>query len=402
MARPGGEEFVIESLALLKALKVLDLGRLCVDAMRLLKRLPGLRRLYVHEVEPPSSLPDTVVDNSVLSTSMQVLKSNSGLYFGPLLQLLTRLPLLEDLSCAWLHLYELPDLTHLDVSRVFPETLKALWTSCPNLESLVKGPLYLSMNEFEAAREEAICDRVSRLQHVDAVQYEIEADMMLKTAWPCKGLKTLRCRIVGVNRLSQEEQDLVDAYYQDHSNSSGDPDSVRQYGDVDDRTTAALERQWICRQQQEQVYNKLAQLTDLQVLDLGAEWRDFRLVLPALASGEEPGPTIDFGLPNPLSLELSLASGVAQLSALQKLEVFGFEGVNHRICREELEKMAGWWPRLKMMRGFQIDLFSQYEKEDKNKTELRKYMMTLRPDVEHEQAHAKIDELDEGDVSFTL
>jgi hypothetical protein len=61
--------------------------------------------------------------------------------------------------------------------------------------------------------------------------------------------------------------------------------------------------------------------------------------------------------------------------------MFGFEGVEHRIDRKELEWMAGNWPELKLMHGLVDD---QFEAEPNlEKPRLREYMQALRPDIVH-------------------
>ncbi|KAF9924574.1 hypothetical protein FBU30_005492 [Linnemannia zychae] len=77
-------------------------------------------------------------------------------------------------------------------------------------------------------------------------------------------------------------------------------------------------------------------------------------------------------------MELSLETGLDQLSDLVELEVFGFEGINHRIGKMEIKWIAAHWPRLRVMRGLQEDSLDMLE-PDYERAELRKYMQELRP-----------------------
>lgn len=96
------------------------------------------------------------------------------------------------------------------------------------------------------------------------------------------------------------------------------------------------------------VYNQLTDLTRLRHLDLEFENRDEEH--PPHKSYEVNGRyysgfnglTLD-------TLELSLASGLDHLGGLRHLEMVGFECINHRIGRAEVEWMAKSWPNLSLM-----------------------------------------------------
>ncbi|KAK3841578.1 MAG: hypothetical protein J3R72DRAFT_422014 [Linnemannia gamsii] len=124
------------------------------------------------------------------------------------------------------------------------------------------------------------------------------------------------------------------------------------------------------KQQRIRVYEQLTKLVKLKELVIGYENRTpvFPLDRRFGADGQEylchGGPIFD-------TLELSLESGLEQLSTLKDLEVFGFECANHRIGKRGLEWMARAWPQLRM----------EY---DCHKDELREYFQALQPDVVHE------------------
>ncbi|OAQ35773.1 hypothetical protein K457DRAFT_132463 [Linnemannia elongata AG-77] len=92
-----------------------------------------------------------------------------------------------------------------------------------------------------------------------------------------------------------------------------------------------------------------------------------------------------YGGPIPDTLELSLEAGLRNLGGLKELEVFGFEGLNYRIGERELEWMSEEWPKLRCLRGLQVDVL-RGAKPDRRRNELREYMMSMRPDVVHERA----------------
>lgn len=43
-------------------------------------------------------------------------------------------------------------------------------------------------------------------------------------------------------------------------------------------------------------------------------------------------------------MELSLSSGLGRLATLKRIEVLGFEILNHRIGKAELDWMTSTWP----------------------------------------------------------
>ncbi|KAG0265938.1 hypothetical protein BGZ95_003168 [Linnemannia exigua] len=83
------------------------------------------------------------------------------------------------------------------------------------------------------------------------------------------------------------------------------------------------------------------------------------------------------------TLELSLESGLDRLGALKNLEMFGFECLNHRIGRKELDWMAKSWPRLRMMYGLDKERLYKIE-HDEERAALKEYFEELRPDVVHD------------------
>lgn len=86
----------------------------------------------------------------------------------------------------------------------------------------------------------------------------------------------------------------------------------------------------------------------------------------------------------PDTMELTLASGLDRLGALERLEVFGLSNLDHRIQEAELEWMAKTWPRLRVMCGMHYtNILVSVDCEVT--AGLRKTMQVLRPEVKHEQ-----------------
>lgn len=222
-----------------------------------------------------------------------------------------------------------------------------------------------------------------RLRVFDAITHEIMFNRIIRNPWVCKDLEVFRCQLTGFSRLKIDEE-LV------YKEAVQALESTRN-------KMLSRERQRIinqnerCQKQHHQVYDRLASLTKLRILDLGHEFinpellynSDLPYVNPLSREFHAGRTYISHNGPILGSMELSLSSRLDRLGALNKLEVFGFLGVDHRIKVPELEWMAKAWPRLEVMRGL-------YEKQIAGATEcyatraLRCKMQKLRPDVRHE------------------
>jgi hypothetical protein len=196
---------------------------------------------------------------------------------------------------------------------------------------------------------------------------------MLRQPWACMGLEWLSCRIVGVDRLNDAEQSLVDR--------------VMAHGyavPLSDEERAAVEKFQRCRAQHHGVYDRLASLTKLKHLDLGYENRyPWQYKSGDSYEAEDGEEYLYYGPPTFDTLELSLASGVDRLGALKNLEMIGFECINHRIGRAELEWMAKSWPKLNLMYGLDEDRLTNIE-PNLEKALLKDYFQQLRPEVVHD------------------
>ncbi|KAF9302997.1 hypothetical protein BGZ74_004515 [Mortierella antarctica] len=216
----------------------------------------------------------------------------------------------------------------------------------------------------------------SRLRVFDSIRHFVHVDEMLRQPWACMGLEWLTCRIVGLDRLKDTEQALVDrvlapGYTSDLSAEEG----------------AAVEKFQRSRAQHHGIYDRLASLSKLKHLELGFEnrcqltYRDGPTYV-----GTDGKEYVKYAEPMFDTLELSLASGLDRLGALKGMEMIGFECINHRIGRAELKWMAKSWPKLRLMYGLSKEKQHRLE-HNEERTALREYFQQLRPDVVHDSLY---------------
>ncbi|KAG0280237.1 hypothetical protein BGZ95_010836 [Linnemannia exigua] len=276
----------------------------------------------------------------------------------------------------------LPNLIEFRIYQLTRTIAQALIRHCPMLEI------------FEAANEESLHEDYSidpletdivsilltgcsHLKVFDGIHHAIDAEKISVLPIVCHELTTFRCQIRGVPRLTPAENEAV-LTSTATATSVPDPTVLK----------ATLRKQEESRNMQIRVLNRLATLTNLRTLDLGFEYRDLDIFFGHGSMGPRKAaqPDYDFGSPFADTLELSLESGLDCLDTLTKLEVFGFESLDHRIGKAELAWMATHWPRLKLMRGVHEDKkFLRVKRPiDSYKEELRVFMQSLRGDVAHE------------------
>ncbi|KAF9905990.1 hypothetical protein EC991_001149 [Linnemannia zychae] len=268
----------------------------------------------------------------------------------------------------WLpHLQEL-----ICKNQLYPATANSLVVHCPDLEVLRQeggnDPIYC----FQSEREQRnfflpLLQTCTKLRVFDAIHHRIDADLLVEKPLACTQLEIFRCQVVGVTRPLEMEEVVV---------SEVPPEATLPSQEMD---KALLE-------QQRNVFDQLARLRQLSTIDLGYIWRNTsRNMEGALPHyyGEDGEEYIDYGGPIPQTLELTLESGLDRLSVLGNLEVFGFEGVDFKLGKPELEWMAIHWPRLRILRGLHKDTSLVKLEPEKHKNELREYMQVLRPDVLH-------------------
>ncbi|CAO3565426.1 unnamed protein product [Mortierella alpina] len=278
-----------------------------------------------------------------------------------------------------------PDLTEIGLYKVDAPALEAIMTHCKNLEVL--KALYNPFFVDQRKQRRPIMETVNRflmsyptLKVFDAIEHCVHVDDLLLQPWACDRLEIFRCRIVGFKRLNAKQQAVYDRVSSpNHTAALTGPeeDIVRQFEQ--------------CRRQQHQVLDRLTSLTSLRVLDLGYENRDpcdyqgqlymsYDPEYPESWSFRNGSKFYEYDGPIPDTMELSMDAGLDRLAILKHLEIFGFEGTDHRIGFQELYRMQSQWPNLKVMRGLAEDRLL-YHKYDKKKAELREYMMSLRPDI---------------------
>ncbi|KAF9129162.1 hypothetical protein BGW39_004430 [Mortierella sp. 14UC] len=281
-----------------------------------------------------------------------------------------------------------PLLTTFTVDRMLNETAEALHTHCKHLDTILNaddGYTLFEVYNGPIERPPLPTSKLYKLIHdrpdlkvFNRIDQRLAASDLLAQDWSLLNtndsnkaptLQVFRCQIVNVERLTPTEETLL---------TCASPERISQLADTASSDIVNKRTRSITLQRQ--ILSRLGQLTNLTILDLGYEWRD-------VWSSTRPETLhrgyIPYSKPFTSTLELSLATGLDLLAGLKNLCVFGFEGVDHRIGKPELEWMARNWPRLEVMRGLQEDGLVRIE-PDPVKTELRLFMLGLRPDVRHE------------------
>ncbi|KAG0364465.1 hypothetical protein BGX24_004597, partial [Mortierella sp. AD032] len=244
----------------------------------------------------------------------------------------------------------------------------------------------------------ALMRQCPNLTTLDAISHSIAADYILAEPWACRDLETFRCQITGMNRLTVKEEEIYKAWAakpsvedkKEEEMVAVDPNNKDEAQHIV-KVMEVLKEQLRCQKHHKRVYRRLAEMTQLRVLDLGYEFR-----YPYEISRRNTQETMFGGRlyakcspPIANTLELTLESGLSQLSALKNLEVFGFEGVDHRIETKELAWMAENWPRLRIMRGLHDPPSTVLVANDPKTRMLRETMEELRPYVKHKALREK-------------
>ncbi|KAF9134369.1 hypothetical protein BGW39_007247 [Mortierella sp. 14UC] len=248
----------------------------------------------------------------------------------------------------------------------------------PRLESYRAIHLPVNLDDYPGARSNSdptnefmVTQRY--LREFDSIENFIKVDEMLRQPWACMGLERLTCRIVGVDRLNKEEEALVERVMVPGYSS-----------ELSEEEKGAVEKFHRCRVQHHGVYDRLASLTRLRHLNLGYENRNpWEYKGGNTYTGEDGNEYLEYSEPTFDTLEMSLESGLERLAALRDLEMIGFECINHRIGKAELDWMAKSWPKLRLMYGLDKERLFEIE-YDKNRAALKKYFKRLRPDVVHD------------------
>ncbi|KAF9143148.1 hypothetical protein BG015_000524 [Linnemannia schmuckeri] len=246
----------------------------------------------------------------------------------------------------------LPNLKKLSQKGLFSKSLaSALTTHCPRFEVFrwISQSWNLDTNrqEDQDATNQFFVD-MSYLRVFDSAWQYIQVDEMLRQPWTCLGLEWLTCRIVGIDRLTNEEQALVNGVL-------STPKELAT-GLWSQEEVAAIDKLHRCQRQQHGVYDQLAKLTRLKHLDLGHEPPYHMIYRSSNRSVKiEQRLFTPTGTPRLDTLELSLASGLDRLAPLKDLEIFGFQCVNHRIGKDELDWMTENWPKVDLRKDALIE-----------------------------------------------
>ncbi|KAF8931114.1 hypothetical protein BGZ47_000236 [Haplosporangium gracile] len=351
----------------------------------LLERIPGLEEMRLYSGK--SSLPVTT-----LSAQIEKLKA----FIDPILSSPSNLQtfFLEktrqgaDVETLKAFLPWWPSLNRLFVTGLTREIAFTAIKFCPFLEQVGETMDPSSIfSDHQRNTDNNIptlfLKSCPQLRAINGIKLAIDVhlDPHAVEGWICPQLRTLRCQIIGLPRLTEQERIVPDtqpvdslspspAFIQDNLESKQEEEAEAAEARINIQTLQKLHHQ---------IYDQLAQLTHLRRLILGFEFHDFyRLIL--YSQGPDPVWRWSYDDPIPGTLEFSLASGLDLLSTLKNLEEFGFEGLDHRIGRLEIEWMAVNWPQLRVLRGVADDKTSgrAYAKQ---KQLLREHMHPLRPKI---------------------
>ncbi|KAK3816126.1 MAG: hypothetical protein J3Q66DRAFT_401313 [Benniella sp.] len=257
-------------------------------------------------------------------------------------------------------LRQLPNLQELRTNNLTHESVKALATRCKALEVLewIRDPTFHNILNSSQNHKNVHLLLVScpKLRVFKGVDQHVNANDMIREPLACQMIEIFRCRIVGVVRLTKDEQTTLNNILASHPTFQRENDAQGVLSTLSEKERAVVQKCSRSREQQRQVYERLASLQCLKHLDIGFEIQEYL--------SHEPRRTLD-------TLELTLESGLGQLGSLKNLEMFGFEGVDYRIDKKELEWMAKKWPELKLMHGLTDEHCE------------KKHMRAFRPDIVH-------------------
>ncbi|KAK3841598.1 MAG: hypothetical protein J3R72DRAFT_153700 [Linnemannia gamsii] len=275
----------------------------------------------------------------------------------------------------------IPHLEHIGVYSVSQDGARAILKHCRQLKSVVQirddFTLFAKMGR-EAGHQFKVFAEFLRncatLRVLTGSRQMLEVNEIVEYPWVCDQLETLSCQIGGLERLLAEEESILQRI------------PVKAMAGLSNGAQEVLEKQARSLGQHRLVYERLATLLHLTRLDLSHELRSVRLAYQdGLSKAGQTHHVAHVSKDRPLILDclaLTLESGLGLLAPLVNLEMFGFSGIDHRMCKAELKWMAVHWLRLKIIRGL-ADGHQPRSEHDRRNVMLREYMMALRPDVEH-------------------
>ncbi|KAF9930233.1 hypothetical protein FBU30_000719 [Linnemannia zychae] len=362
----------------------------CKSILNLLRYLPNLQKLTLSWLQP--------LNNPTIDVGALIGHSPSRLQELTLYRI-HRYPNIEDSRCPLVHhiLPWLPFLTKLTIDmKLNTPTALALVNHCPQLMSVQ----YLSKSNSDITPDDVssaalLLHNMPNLKVLDMPCQTVELDSLLDAPFACTGLEVLRCQIEGFNRFDVEEEAIYKSWLEEvirtnrvEKNNPQDTitDTALQiYGA---RIQEILEKYVHCREQHRRFYDAIGGLIHLKKLELGVDKRQgyervLRVLKPYTYTVGGRIYYMGFG-PTPNTPLLDLDSGLDRLKTLKELKVFGFEGVDHRIDKPELDWIAMNWPQLEVLCGLEVPqnphLFLHCPKTD----ELRVHMQKLRPSIQHQ------------------
>jgi hypothetical protein len=283
-------------------------------------------------------------------------------------------------------------LTELTIDATYPDLGRMLAKHCQLLQVLRNSdgvgsihPEVMDTLTIEVNEMVELLENCPHLRIFDAIAHRMEVGhLMLRRPWACKDLEYFRCQLIGFERLNSAEEEIYEATVKVWQ----DPERI-----LSEEERSVRIKHDHSQEQHRHMYHRLGQLRKLTTLDLGEEYLEKRDSYFVCAINKKEryshGGRTYFVGQGPIlgTMELSLASGLDHLGVLDKLQMFGFTGVDHRIQEPELEWMAKAWPRLTVMLGIHYD--KRYSDIEYETVELQKKMVALRPDVKHKNAESR-------------
>ncbi|KAF9127953.1 hypothetical protein BGW39_005464 [Mortierella sp. 14UC] len=163
-----------------------------------------------------------------------------------------------------------PDLVQFGMPYLSPETAAVLAKHCPRAQSFLqtfkKSTIHRERPQgtIVANGSGIVLASCPHLTVFDGLHHEIQAQYLLEYPWSCEGLVILCLQIVGVTRLSEEEE-------MDYKQGLLFQRTNRTLSEAEVRAVEKYEQQ--VQEQHRQIYGQLAKLVSLRVLELGMEYR---------------------------------------------------------------------------------------------------------------------------------
>ncbi|KAF9154756.1 hypothetical protein BG015_012081 [Linnemannia schmuckeri] len=361
----------------LEELYVKDEVRTVAHIKSLLIQLPTLRYLRLRRVHlKENDEAPAVLEGDTWTSDLRVLLC--GLYERKSPELVKIFP--------WM-----PNLVEFHHSYVSSPFTAALAKHCPLLEVIrvtYKGCRYTPRNIFDSVHDRVsiLLTSCTRLRVLD-LQYEtIDARRIADKPWVCLDLEMFRCGFIGLPYMhKRNEREVRDIQERDEeAKRKGLPELEKtpvEVGLLDKAEEVKSMRRAVL--QQISVLTSLKHLTLSRDLKIGRGLFSRRKTSLAVYRSERDGRMyFRYNDVLPDTLHLRLDTGLEQLASLNKLELLGFESMDHRMGEAEIEWIAKTFPALKEIRGLAIHTQVGAERDPKMDA-LRELMQSLRPDIIH-------------------